>query len=63
MPHGARGASGTVAPATAVGHGGRGPVCFEFFQLICLNSDGGKLYMKIVAIDEIYNFVVQSFCI
>jgi hypothetical protein len=28
-----------------------------------MNSDGGKLYMKIVAFDEIYNFVVQSFSI
>jgi hypothetical protein len=26
-----------------------------------MNSDGGKLYMKIVAFDEIYNFVVQIF--
>jgi hypothetical protein len=26
-----------------------------------MNSDGGKLYIKIVAFDEIYNFVVQSF--
>jgi hypothetical protein len=26
-----------------------------------MNSDGGKLYMKIVAFDELYNFVVQSF--
>jgi hypothetical protein len=29
--------------------------------LFYLNSDGGKLYMKIAAFDEIYNFVVQSF--
>jgi hypothetical protein len=28
-----------------------------------MNSDGGKLYMKIVAFNEIYNFVVQSFSI
>jgi hypothetical protein len=28
-----------------------------------MNSDGGKFYMKIVALDEIYNFVVQSFSI
>jgi hypothetical protein len=26
-----------------------------------MNSDEGKLYMKIVAFDDIYNFVVQSF--
>jgi hypothetical protein len=26
-----------------------------------MNSDGGKLYMQIIAFDEIYNFVVQSF--
>jgi hypothetical protein len=25
--------------------------------------DGGKLYMKIVAFAEIYNFVVQSFSV
>jgi hypothetical protein len=29
----------------------------------CLNSDGCKIYMKIVAFDEIYNSVVQSFSI
>jgi hypothetical protein len=40
--------------AAAVGHGGRGPVCFQKFV------NGGKLYMQIVAFDEIYNFVVQS---
>jgi hypothetical protein len=28
-----------------------------------LNSDEDKLYMKIVAFNEIYNFVVQSFSI
>jgi hypothetical protein len=28
-----------------------------------MNSDEGKFYMKIVAFDEIYNFVVQSFFI
>jgi hypothetical protein len=28
-----------------------------------MNSNGGKLYMKIVVFDEIYNFVVQSFSI
>jgi hypothetical protein len=26
-----------------------------------MNSDGDKLYMKIVAFDKIYNFVVQTF--
>ena len=26
-----------------------------------MNSDGDKLYMKIVDLDEIYNFVVQFF--
>jgi hypothetical protein len=25
-----------------------------------MNSDGDKLYMKLVAFDEIYNFVVQT---
>jgi hypothetical protein len=47
---------------TDVPHGGRGPIFFRKF-VIFLNSDGGKLYMKIVASDEIYNFVVQSFSI
>jgi hypothetical protein len=28
-----------------------------------MNSNGGKLYMKIVSFDKIYNFVVQSFSI
>jgi hypothetical protein len=61
MPHGVRSARGNVAPATAVGHGSRGLVCFQIFLIFLFNSDGGKLYMKIVAFDEIYNFVVQSF--
>jgi hypothetical protein len=39
-------------------HSGRGPVCFQNFITFCLNLDGGKLYMKIVAFDEIYNFVL-----
>jgi hypothetical protein len=26
-----------------------------------MNSDGGRLYMEIIAFDKIYNFVVQSF--
>jgi hypothetical protein len=63
VPHGVTYARGTVGPATDVTHGGRGPVCFQKFVILCLNSDGGKLYMKIVAFDEIYNFVVQSFSI
>ena len=28
-----------------------------------MNLDGDKLYMKIVDLDEIYNFVVQTFFI
>ena len=28
-----------------------------------MNSDGDKLYMKIVDLDEIYNFIVQIFFI
>jgi hypothetical protein len=43
---------GTVALAIVVGHDGRGPVC-----------DEGKLYMKIITFNEIYNFLVQSFSI
>jgi hypothetical protein len=58
MPHGVTYPRGTVAPATAVGHGGGGLVCFQNFVIFYLNSDGSKLYMKIVAFDEIYNFVV-----
>jgi hypothetical protein len=48
----------TVAPATVVGQGGRGLVRFKKIVSFCLNSDVGKLYMKTVALDEIYNFVV-----
>jgi hypothetical protein len=48
--------------SNAVSHGGKGPVCFQIFYHFNLNSDGGKLYMKIVAFDEI-KFVVQSFSI
>jgi hypothetical protein len=48
VPHGVRGACGTVVPATAVGHGGRGLVCFQNFLIFYLNTNGGKLYMKIV---------------
>jgi hypothetical protein len=47
---------------TDVPRGGRGPVFSRKF-VIFLNLDGGKLYMKIVAFDEIYNFVVQNFSI
>jgi hypothetical protein len=43
--------------ATAVGV----PSIFKSFYFFCLTSDGGKLYMKIVAFDEIYNFVVKVF--
>jgi hypothetical protein len=57
----ALGKRSTVATASAVSHGDRGPVCFQKFVIFCLNSDEGKLYIKIVAFDEIYNFVVQSF--
>jgi hypothetical protein len=46
---------------TAVG--ARGPVCFQKIVIFYLNLDEGKLYMKIVTFNEIYNFVVQSFCI
>jgi hypothetical protein len=28
-----------------------------------MNSDEDKLYMKLVAFDEVYNFVVQTFFI
>jgi hypothetical protein len=63
VPHGVTYPRGTVAPVTAVGHDGRCPVCFKKFVMFCLNSDGVKLYMKIVAFDDIYNFVVQSFSI
>jgi hypothetical protein len=37
---------GTVAPATAVGHVRKGSSLFSKFVIFCLNSDGGKLYMK-----------------
>jgi hypothetical protein len=33
VPYGGRGARGNVAPATAVGHGGRGLVCFQNFVI------------------------------
>jgi hypothetical protein len=60
-PHGGTNARGTVAPATAVGHDSRSPVCFKKNVIFLFNSDGDKLYMKIVAFVEIYNFVVQFF--
>jgi hypothetical protein len=28
-----------------------------------MNSDGDKLYIKIVDLDEIYNFLVQTFSV
>jgi hypothetical protein len=63
VPHGGSYTRGTIATATVVGHGSRAPVCFQKFVIFCLNPDGGKLYMKIVAFDEIYNFVVHNFSI
>jgi hypothetical protein len=33
VPHGVRYTRGTVASATAVGHGGRGPICFKKFVI------------------------------
>jgi hypothetical protein len=54
VPHSGRKAHGTKAPPTVVGHDGRGPVSFQKF-VIFFKSDGGKLYMKIIAFDEIYN--------
>jgi hypothetical protein len=63
VPHGGSKARDTVAPPTIVSHDGRGPVSFQKFGIVLLESDGGKLYMKIIAFDEIYNFVVQNFSI
>jgi hypothetical protein len=31
-----------------------GSVCFKKSLLFCMNSDGDKLYKKLVAFDEIY---------
>jgi hypothetical protein len=31
---------------------------FSNIVTLCMNSDGDKLYMKLVAFDEIYNFVL-----
>jgi hypothetical protein len=36
---------------TPWGAGGRGPVSFQKFVFFYLDSDGGKLYIKIVAFD------------
>jgi hypothetical protein len=45
----------------------RGPVRVSLFLkislLFCINSDGDKLYTKLVAFDGICNFVVQIFFI
>jgi hypothetical protein len=49
--------------APAVGHGSRSPVFFFKNLYFLKNSDGDKLYMKIVDFDEIYNSVVRSFSI
>jgi hypothetical protein len=38
-----------------------GSIRFKKIITFCMNSDGDKLYMKIIAFDEIYNFVVQTF--
>jgi hypothetical protein len=32
-------------------------------NFFCMNSDGDKLYMKLIALHEIYNVVVQIFFI
>jgi hypothetical protein len=48
--------SDIVAPPTAVPHNGR-------VQFVFMDSNEDKIYMKIVAFDKIYNFVVQTFFI
>jgi hypothetical protein len=63
VPHSIRGASSIVAPATAMATAVGVQSVFKDFYFFCLNSDGGKFYMKIVAFDEFYNFVVQGFSI
>jgi hypothetical protein len=45
-----------VAPVTVVAK----RVRVSLFLKKCMNSYGDKLYMKLVAFDEIYNFVVQT---
>jgi hypothetical protein len=52
--------SATVASPTVVSHGGRIQFIFKKSQLFCMNSNGDKIYMKTVAFDDIYNFVVQT---
>jgi hypothetical protein len=61
-----------MAVAAIVAHDGldhcnhRGPwrlgsLCFQKNCNFFMNSDGDKLYTKLVAFQEIYNFVVQTF--
>jgi hypothetical protein len=45
---------------TTVPHGVRS-VCFQKFVIFCLNSDGGKLYMKIIAFATTLSFKFFSF--
>jgi hypothetical protein len=40
---------------------GRDQFVLKKITIFFMNSDGDKIYMKIVAFDEIYNFVVQTF--
>jgi hypothetical protein len=56
-----RDGSGSPASVRVPRHDGRAPFYFQKFVIFCLNSDGEKLYIKIVGFDEIYNFVVQRF--
>jgi hypothetical protein len=46
-----------VAVLTAISNGGREST-FSKFVICCVNLDEDKLYMKIVAFDEFYNFLV-----
>jgi hypothetical protein len=50
----------TVASVTAVAHDGKVNL-FSEIVTFCMDSDGDKLYLKLVAFDEIGNFVVQTF--
>jgi hypothetical protein len=50
--------AGTVASATAVWR--LKLVRFQIIITFFMNSDGGKLCMKILTFDEIYNFVVRT---
>jgi hypothetical protein len=52
---------GTAVETYRRGGRRRRSVCFKKNNFFCLNSDEGKLYMKIVAFDEIFNFVFQSY--